>query len=140
MSAVHPWDRISSPVSSNFFRFSHPITPLWGPPALVHRVLSPSSANTRWCVGKQVLISVIFPVLGSYMDRCRLADSIGVSFADGWSEPFLQTSGLAGGRTREVNQTRPCSSSIGLCMLVWLSQIASAPQYGDGVIGFPFDD
>ena len=25
-------------------------------------------------------------------------------------------------------------------MLVWLSQIGSAPQYGDGVMGFCFDD
>ena len=55
-------------------------------------------------------VSVIFPVLGSYMDRCRLADSIGVSFADGWSEPFLQKSGLAGGRIRAANQTRAFSS------------------------------
>ena len=75
-----------------------------------------------------MLISVIFPVFGSYIERWRLAVSIGVSFADGWSEPFLQKSGLAGGRTREVNQTRPFSSNIGLCMLVWLSQMRSSPQ------------
>ena len=25
-------------------------------------------------------------------------------------------------------------------MLVWLSQIRSSPQYGDGVIGFCFDE
>ena len=82
-SAVHPCDLTSSPVASNIFRFSQPMTPLCGPPALVHSVLSPSSANTRWWVGKHVLISVILPVLGSYMERCRLDDSIGVSFADG---------------------------------------------------------
>ena len=69
------------------------------------------------------------------MDR-----STGNSLADGWSEPFLQKSGFAGGRTREVNQTRPFSSNIGLCMLVWLSQIGSSPQYGDGVMGFCLDD
>ena len=87
-----------------------------------------------------MLISVILPVFGSYIDRCRLADSIGVSFAEGWSEPALQKSGFAGGRTREVNQTRPFSSNIGLCMLVWLSQIGSSPQNGEGSIEFFFDD
>src|SRR5437899_4213132 len=38
------------------------MTPLPGPPALVHSVLLASSAKTRWWVGKHVLISVIFPV------------------------------------------------------------------------------
>jgi len=52
----------------------------------------------------------------------------------------LQKSGLAGGRTREVNHTRPFSSSIGLCMLVWLSQIGSGPQMGEGSIVFCLDD
>src|SRR6185436_18885342 len=103
------------------------MTPLCGPPALVHSVWLASSAKTRWCVGKHVLISVIFPLFGSYIDRWRFACSTGKSFAEGWSEPFLQTSGFAGGRTREVNHTRPFSSSIGLCMLVWLSQIFSLP-------------
>ena len=139
-SAVQPWDFTSSPVSSNILRFSQPITPLCGPPALVHSVLFASSAKTRWCVGKHVRISVIFPVFGSYMDRCRLEDSIGVSLADGCSEPCLQKSGFAGAPTREVNQTRAFSSSIGLCMLVWLSQMRSSPQNGDGSIGFCFDD
>ena len=64
-SAVHPWDFTSSPVSSNIFRFSQPMTPLPGPPALVHSVLFTSSAKTRWCVGKHVPISVTFPVFGS---------------------------------------------------------------------------
>src|SRR5256885_12680997 len=85
-------------------------------------------------------MSVILPVRGSYTDRWRLDVSIGVSLADGWAEPFLQKSGFAGGRTRDVNQTRPFSSNIGLCMLVWLSQIRSSPQYADGSIGFCFDD
>ena len=116
------------------------MTPLCGPPALVHSVLLASAAKTRWCVGKHVLMSVILPVRGSYTDRWRLDVSIGVSLADGWAEPFLQKSGFAGGRTRDVNQTRPFSSNIGLCMLVWLSQIRSSPQYADGSIGFCFDD
>ncbi len=52
----------------------------------------------------------------------------------------MQNSGLSAGPTREVNQTRPFSSNIGLCVLVWLSQIGSSPQYGDGDIGSSFDD
>src|SRR5207247_3153942 len=102
MSAVQPWDLTSSPVASNILRFSQPMTPLWGPPALVHSVLFASSAKTRWWVWKHVLISVILPDRGSYIDSCRLEASIGVSFAAGWSDPFLQKSGFAGGRTREV--------------------------------------
>src|SRR4029453_12330683 len=94
------------------------------------------SAKTRWRVGKQELLSGSLPVRGSYMHRCRLADSRAVSFPEGCSELFLQKSGLAGGRTREVNQTRPFASSIGLCMLVWLSQIGSGPHWGDGSIAF----
>src|SRR5262249_25126571 len=102
--------------------------PLTGPPALVHNVLLASSANTRWWVGKQVRISVTFPVFGSYIDRCRVDCSIGVSFAEGWSDPLRQKSGLANWPTRDVNQTRPVSSIIGLCMLAWLSQIGFSPQ------------
>ena len=45
--------------------------------------------------------------------------SSGNTLADGWSEPFLQKSGLAGGRMRAANQTRPFSSIIGLWWLVW---------------------
>src|SRR2546426_6266034 len=103
MSAVQLWDFCSSPVSSNILRFSQPMTPLPGPPALVHSVWFASSAKTRWCVGKHVLMSVTFPLFGSYMERCRFAVSVGVSFADGCSEPFLQKSGFAGGRTPEAN-------------------------------------
>ena len=75
-----------------------------------------------------MLIRVIFPVSGSYIESWRLDRSSGNIFADGCSEPFLQKAGLSGGRTREVNQTRPFSSNIGLCMLVWLSQMISSPQ------------
>ena len=58
--------------------------------------------------------------------------SSGKSFADGWLEPSLQNAGLSGGRITEVNQTRPLPSNIGLCTLVWLFQMASSPQYGEG--------
>ena len=44
----------------------------------------------------------------------------------------MQKSGLGGGRTREVIQTRPCSSSMGLCTFARLFQIGSVPQYGEG--------
>src|ERR1700730_16280291 len=83
MSADQPCDFASSPVSSNILRLSQPTTPLCGPPALVHSVLLASSANTRWCVGKQVRMSVILPVFGSYIERCRVDCSIGVSLAEG---------------------------------------------------------
>src|SRR2546425_11145775 len=111
MRAVPPCDFASSPVSSNILRFSQPITPLCGPPALVHSVLLASSAKTRWCVGKHVLMSVILPVRGSYTERWRLDVSIGVSLADGWAEPFLQKSGFAGGGARGVDQTRALSAA-----------------------------
>src|SRR3989442_13730738 len=135
MRAVQLWDFCSSPVASNILRFNHPMTPLPGPPALVHKVLLASSAKTRWCVGKHVLISVIFPVFGSYMERWRFDSSRGKSFADGCSEPFLQKSGFAGAPTREGNQTRPFSSNIGLCMLVSLSPMCPGPQGGYGAMG-----
>ena len=75
---------------------------------------------------------VSFFVFGSYIARWRPARSIGNSFADGWLEPALQKSGLSGGRTAEVIQTRPCSSNIGLWTLFLLVQIGSSPQYGEG--------
>ncbi len=53
---------------------------------------------------------------------------IGNIFADGWSDPFLQTSGLAAGRILAANQTRAFSSSIRLCGMVWASQSFSSPQ------------
>src|SRR5213083_3035428 len=85
-------------------------------------------------------MSVNFPVFGSYMESWRLERSTGKIFAEGWSDAFPQKAGFAGPRTREVNQTLPFSSNIGLCGLVWLSQIGSAPQYGDGAIGFWCDE
>src|SRR5215470_13973926 len=128
MNGDQPCDFSSSPVSSNIFRLSQPTTGVCGPPALVHRVWLASYAKFRWCVGKQVLISVNLPVAGSYIDRWRLASCSGKTCADGWLEPRLQKSGLAGARTLAVNQTRPFSSIIGLCVVVSLSQIGSGPQ------------
>src|SRR5258708_1346406 len=83
-------------------------------------------------------MSVNFPVFGSYMESWRFERCTGKVFAGGGSEPFRQNAGFSGPRTREVNQTLPFSSNIGLCGLVWLSQIGSAPQYGDGAIGLFF--
>ena len=78
---------------------------------------------------KQVSISFHCAVPGSYIDNWRTESFSGTTLADGWSEPFLQKSGLfAIGRTRAVNHTRPFSSIIGLWMLVRPSQIASSPQ------------
>ena len=79
-------------------------------------------------------ISVHLLVFGSYIESWRLERSSGNIFADACSEPFLQKAGFSGERTREVNQTRPFSSNIGLCMLVLLSQMTSSPQYGEGAV------
>src|SRR3977135_3648415 len=74
------------------------------------------------------------------MDRWRVARSRGNAFAAGWFDPFLQKAGFSKGRILAVNQTRACSSIIGLCMLVWLSQMASSPQYGDAARVLFFED
>src|SRR5262249_61130260 len=95
MKGDHPCDFCSSPVSSNILRLSQPKTGVCGPPALVHSVLLASSAKIRWWVGKQVLISVNFPLAGSYIDRWRLSSCIGNTFADGWSVHVLQQLTLA---------------------------------------------
>src|SRR5258706_7133730 len=110
MNGVQPCERTSSPVSSNILRLSQPTTPLPPPPLEVHSVLLASSAKIRWCVGKQVLINVNFPLFGSSMETCRVERSSGNTLAEGWSEPFLQKSGFSKGRMRAVNQGRPCSS------------------------------
>src|SRR3954469_16942699 len=128
MSAVHPCDATSSPVSSNILVSSQPTT---GPPPLVHSVLFASSANMRWRVLKHVPMCVSFPVFGSYIASCRPDRGSGNAFADGCDEPALQTSGLSGGLTVEVIHTRPRASIIGLCTLFLAFQIASSPQYGD---------
>src|SRR5439155_21657209 len=87
--------------------------------------------NCRWCVEKQVSISVNFRFFGSYIANWRFDFSTGNALAEGCSEPFLQKAGLSSPRIRAVNQTRPSLSSIGLCTLAWLSQILSSPQYGE---------
>src|SRR6187549_843581 len=75
---------------------------------------------------------VIFFVAGSYISNCRPLRCSGNAFADGCVEPSLQNAGLSGARTADVSHSRPFSSSIGLCTLFLLVQIASSPQYGDG--------
>ena len=87
-----------------------------------------------------MLIKVNLPVAGSNIERWRFDSASGNTLAEGWSDPFLQKSGFAGGRTRAVIQTRPFSSIIGLWLLVCASQIGSSPQYGDGPIGASFED
>src|SRR5207244_6752217 len=114
MNAVQPCDFCSSPVSSNILVLNQPRIPPAEPPLLSHNVLLASSAKTKWCVLKQVSISVNFFVFGSWTARWRPALSTGKSCADGWLDPFLQKAGLAAGRMRDVSQTRPFSSNIGL--------------------------
>src|SRR5258708_27696652 len=133
-NGAQPCARCSSPVSSNSLRLSQPITGLAEPPALVHSVLFASSANARWCVLKQVLISVNLPLAGSNIERWRLAFSSGSTSAEGWLEPLRQNSGLRGARTRAVYQTRPRSSSIGLCVVVWLVPIDALPPDPAGAL------
>lgn len=72
-----------------------------------------------------MLISFVF---GSYTARWRPELASGKSLAEGWLDPALQKSGLGGGRTLEVIQTRPFSSNIGLCTVARLVQIGSVPQ------------
>src|SRR5258708_39871036 len=80
-------------------------------------------------------MSVNCLVFGSYMASCRPLRFSGNNFAEGWLDLSLQYAGLSGGRMADVNHTRPCSSNMGLCMLAWLSQIASPPQYAEGCSG-----
>ena len=84
--------------------FSQPTT--W-PPPLVQAVWFASSANITWCVLKHVPMCVSFFVSGSYTARCRLDRARGYSFAEGWLDPSLQTSGFSKGRTADVIHTRP---------------------------------
>src|SRR5258706_11410144 len=75
---------------------------------------------------------VNLPLAGSYMETWRPEFSSGNAFADGCVDPALQKSGLRWGRMRAVNQMWPFSSIIGLCMMVWLSQIGLSPQTAEG--------
>src|SRR5688500_4172518 len=134
MNGVHPCARASSPVSSSTRGLSQPSTLAPPPPLEVQSVLSASSAKITWCVGKQVEINVQLAFAGSYIERWRAALSIGATCADGCEDPFRHHFGFAGGRMRAAAQTRPFASIIWLCVLVWLSQIGSAPQYGEGAM------
>src|SRR5688500_7414124 len=78
-----PCARTSSPVSSNSLRLIQPTAPGPCTPLENQSVLFASSAKIRWCVGKQVLISVNLPVAGSYIEACREALFSGNTFADG---------------------------------------------------------
>ena len=48
---------------------------------------------------------------------------------------FAERRDRRGARMREVYHRRPCWSNIGLWTVVWLSQMASSPQNGDGCSG-----
>src|ERR1700691_3768319 len=76
-------------------------------------------------------------VAGSYMDNWRPELARGVSFAETRSEPALQNAGSTlPGRIRAVYHRRPLPSNIGLCTVVWLSQMASSSQNVEGCNGF----
>ena len=77
---------------------------------------------------KQVSMVVNLAVLGSYIASWRPARATGNSCADGWSDPFWQNAEFTGPWMRAENQTRPLLSNIGLCGLVWLSQMGASPQ------------
>src|SRR5215470_14723822 len=77
---------------------------------------------------------VKFLVAGSNMTTWRFAALIGNIFAEGWSDPALQTSGLAAGRILAAYQTRAFSSSIRLRGMVWACHIFSSPQYIEGAM------
>src|SRR6476659_1413902 len=128
MSGVQPCDARSSFVWSNFFVSSQPITPGPTTPGLSHS--TPLLSKLRWCVGKQVRISVHWLVYGSNMPRCRFAPPFsGNACAEGSDEPLLHQSGFASGVMREVNQVRTRSSIIGLWFSVCPSQYGLSPQY-----------
>src|SRR6202030_2203517 len=135
MSVVQPCDFAASPVSRNFLVLSQPTTPP-PPPLEVHSVSSLSKPNCRWCVVKQVSTKVYFIVFGSSIANCRWLASSGNSFADGRSDPLPQKSGSLTPRTAAASHSRPLPSIIELWLLMWVSQICSLPQYGDGARGF----
>src|SRR5688572_719681 len=101
MNGVQPCDFTSSPVSSNILRLIQPTTLLAAPPLLSHSVLLASSAKTKWCVEKQVLIKVNFFAFGSYIDTWRFSRSRGNTLADGCPNLFCKTRDCpAGGPSR----------------------------------------
>src|SRR5450755_1445228 len=82
-TGAQPWAFASSPVSSQTLRFTQPMAPCCGPPALTHTVLSASSASTTWWVLKQVRTSLVVFDLGSYIARWRVDSLSGNALADG---------------------------------------------------------
>src|SRR4051812_13626424 len=117
---------------------SQPITPGPTTPGESHSVSFLSWAKLRWCVGKQVRTSVHLPVFGSSIPRWRLAlPSSGSALVDALVAGSLHQSGFLSGSTREVNQTRPFSSIIGLWLMVLPSQIGLSPHTADGPNGAP---
>src|SRR5262249_59104860 len=89
--------------------------------------VSLSFAKKRWCVGKQVSACIHFCVFGSYTETWRGDSLSGITLAEGWSDPFLQKSGLAAGRKRAVTHKRPSESICALRVSEEPSQIASTP-------------
>src|ERR1700686_3467070 len=112
MNGVQPCAFTSSPVSSSILVLTQPRTSAPMPPELDQSVRLASKPNCTWWVGKQVLTDVNFWVAGSSMTTWRFEVAIGNALAEGWSDPALQKSGLAAGRTLAANQTRAFSSNI----------------------------
>src|SRR3954470_19089929 len=127
---VQPCAFAASPVSKKTRVFTQPTAPLLepGPPCESHSVRSLSLAKYRWCAKKQVSTWYHFCCFWSQIETCRPFCSSGITFADGWSDPFLQKSGLLGPRKRALKYTRPCSSIIALCRLEAPSHSGSLPQ------------
>src|SRR5580765_5141026 len=80
-------------------------------------------------------MGVVCFVFGSYNSSCRPLCVSGNNFADGWSDPAWHHGIVAFCRIRDAAQTRAWPSIAKLWVLVWLVQIASSPQYGDGCGG-----
>ena len=68
----------------------------------------------------------------------RCSASIGNAWPTDDPIPPGTTPASAVWRMRAAAQTRPCLSIAKLCAVVWLFQIASSPQYGDGCGGGVF--
>src|ERR1700678_3158963 len=120
MNGVHPCDVAASPVRRNALVSSQPATSRL---PVYHIVSLPSAVRYRWCVPKHRFASLNAPVLGSYTADCRPDVVCGKTWADSSDEPALQYAGSSSGRIRAVIQTRPFSSRIVLCTIVWLDQM-----------------
>src|SRR5439155_21448903 len=62
--------------------------------------------------------------------------SSGSTFAEGCSDPFLQTAGSSMQGTAAANHTRPFLSNMAVWLLARRLQIYASPQYAEGSIGF----